>query len=116
MPRYAYECALHHRLDQVRTIDDRDTPKLCPVCDEAKVCTPLQRDVIGSMPVHTTEKEYEKPIFSDALGVHPSQINEAKQKFPHHEFTPDGRMILRSHTQRNRAMKDLGYHDKDGYN
>lgn len=122
MPRYEYVCGLNpeHRMDQVRSIQDRDAPITCPVCDAVPhpekpggANGMLQRDVIGSMPVHTTEKEYDRPLYSEALGIHPSQISEAQQKFPHHEFTPDGRMILRSHTQRERTLKELGFHDNN---
>jgi hypothetical protein len=53
---------------------------------------------------------------SNALGVAPNQIAEMQKKFPHHRFAPDGRMIFRSHQERNRVLKDLGFVDKDGYN
>lgn len=114
MPTYEYVCARNakHRMDQVRTIADRDALQPCPVCEIGY----LVRDVIGSMATNTTEQEYHTPILSDALGVHPSQINEAKSHFPHHEFTPEGQLILRSHAHRNRVMKELGFHDNDGYN
>jgi hypothetical protein len=60
-----------------------------------------------------TDPGYQTPILSDALGVHPSQIAEAQSKFPHHNFTPDGRMVIRSHTERNRILKELGFHDRN---
>lgn len=63
--------------------------------------------------VHT-DRGYQTPILSEALGVNPSQINEAKQRFPHHNFTPDGRMILSSHTERRQVLKELGFRDWDG--
>lgn len=47
--------------------------------------------------------------YSRALGVDPSQIAEAKAKFPHHEFAPDGRMIFENAQQLDRAKKDLGF-------
>jgi hypothetical protein len=59
---------------------------------------------------------YFAPILSNALGVAPNQVAEMQKRFPHHRFAPDGRMIFRSHQERNRVLKDLGYHDKDGYN
>jgi hypothetical protein len=71
----------------------------------------LHRDVIASMRVHA-DMGYQQPILSEALAIHPSQIPEARQRFPHHEYTPDGRMVLRSHTQRNQVLRELGFHDR----
>jgi hypothetical protein len=72
------------------------------------------RDAVASMQPKT-DLGYDSPLLSDALGVHPSQIAEAKRRFPHHNFAPDGRMILGSHYERKRVLKDLGMHDRDSY-
>jgi hypothetical protein len=48
---------------------------------------------------------------SEALGVHPSQIDEARRRFPHHEFAPDGRMVIKSVAHRKKVLKELGYAD-----
>lgn len=110
MPTYVFACPSGHKHERLRQIADRDLPSPCPVCSAE-----ASRDIIASMPRETTEREYDQPIYSEALGVHPSQIPDAQRRFPHHEFTPDGRMILRSHTQRNRALKELGMRDWDSY-
>lgn len=110
MPLYSYRCSVGHVHDNVRRIDDRDTPSTCPSCGGD-----AQRDAVESMRVHSTDQGYQSPVLSRALGVNPNQIDEARRQFPHHEFHPDGRMILRSHAQRKRVMRELGYHDKDGY-
>ncbi len=113
MPVYAYkcDCKRSHKFDTVRSIADRAAPIICPTCG----CS-AAFDSVGSMQgSHSTDQEYHTPVYSSSLGVPPNQIKEAQKKFPHHEFTPDGRMVLRSHAQRNRVMKELGFRDFDGY-
>lgn len=113
MPVYVYKCTVcGHTHDGLSTVGHRDLPRPCPQpqCDGA-----CDRDVVASMTAHSTDQEYRQPIYSEALGVNPSQIADAQKRFPHHEFAPDGRMILRSHAQRGRVLKELGYRDWDGY-
>jgi hypothetical protein len=106
MPVYTYTCGEGHSDDVVSTIEKRDT---CPVC---RYCgKPTQRDVVASMRPHT-DRGYDTPIYSDAAGVMPSQVQEARQRFPHHEYTNDGRLVFRSHTQRERILKEIGLHDR----
>lgn len=57
------------------------------------------------------------PMYSDALGVHPDQIEEARA---HAEacgvptdFTPDGRAILRSPKHRKLLARTLAMHDRN---
>lgn len=112
MPVYVFKCRLcDHSHDAVRSIGGRDEPLPCPKCSDG-VC---ERDVVASMRVNSTDMEYASPVYSNALGVPPNQIAEAQRKFPHHEFDPNGRMILRSHAGRNRVLRDLGYFDKDSF-
>ena len=64
------------------------------------------------------EYAWDRPLLSDALAVHPSQIEEAredaKQKGVPTDFTPDGRPILTSRAHRKRYLKAYGFHDKQG--
>lgn len=53
------------------------------------------------------------PMISNALAISPDQIHDAKRRFPHHNFRPDGAMIINSLTEYNRVLKDLGYADKN---
>lgn len=50
-------------------------------------------------------------LYSEAVGVHPSQIADAQKMFPHHRFAPDGRMIFSSQKEKDRVLRDLGYVD-----
>ncbi len=59
------------------------------------------------------------PIYSDGLGVHPSQVKqvEAESKaagIPTH-FTKDGRAVLESRSHRRRYLRYRGFIDRDGY-
>jgi hypothetical protein len=59
-----------------------------------------------------------KPIASDALAVHPSQVEEARadaiKKGVPTDFLPDGRPILRTREHRKEYMRRYGYFDKQG--
>ncbi len=59
-----------------------------------------------------------KPIVSDALAVHPKQVQEAtedaKRKGVPTEFLPDGRPILRTRGHRRAYLRAYGFHDRNG--
>lgn len=100
---YKFSCGEHPVFERF-TWDEEMHNVTCPVCNQ-----PVRR-VRG--PVPTRGETY----YSDALGVHPSQIAEAKQRFPDHDFTPDGRMVIRGHQHRKKVLKDLGMQDLNRYN
>lgn len=104
MPFYSYKCDAGHVHDLYRKIDQRMEPATCPVCH-----SPSTRHIAGE---HVNaQNDFTNPVYSEALGVHPSQIGEARKKFPHHEFTSDGRMVIRSTQERERIRQDLGFSD-----
>jgi hypothetical protein len=59
-----------------------------------------------------------KPLASDGLAVHPSQVKEAtedaKKKGVPTEFMPDGRPVFTSREQRKRYCQMYGFFDKSG--
>jgi hypothetical protein len=59
------------------------------------------------------------PYFSDAMGVHPCQIQEAKEKLAklgvRVEYTPDGRAIIESPQHRKQLAEAMGLHDRNSY-
>lgn len=61
---------------------------------------------------------WHRPIHSDALAVHPDQIEEAMAMDKAHgvptEYLPDGRPVLVDRDHRRRLMRSLGVHDNDG--
>lgn len=122
MPVYVYRCPVCGTTeDHLRRIADRNELLPCPVCpisyrEDGQVeayAQAMERDITAEG--GHTDTGYQTPILSEALGVNPSQIDEAKQRFPHHNFHPDGRLILTSHGERKQVMKDLGFRDWDGF-
>lgn len=59
------------------------------------------------------------PYFSDAMGVHPIQIEEAKAVLRalgvRVEYTPDGRAIIESPQHRKQLAEAMGLHDRNSY-
>ncbi|GIW59956.1 MAG: hypothetical protein KatS3mg087_1022 [Patescibacteria group bacterium] len=59
------------------------------------------------------------PYFSDAMGVHPKQIEEAKRKLAalgvRVEYTRDGRAIIESPEHRKRLAEAMGLHDRNSW-
>lgn len=111
MPVYTYKCDnCGRREDQYRTMRNRNRRLPCGVCQKGL----LERAFTEEM-VNSTEQDYAKPVLSDAMGVHPSQIQEHKRLYPDIPITPDGRIECRSHAERKRIMKKLQFVDRDGY-
>jgi hypothetical protein len=79
----------------------------CPLCGK-----PAHRHTESDRQIGT---DYAQPVYSESAGVHPSQVNEARKANPDHEYTDDGRMVFRSHSQRKRVLKQIGMFDRDGY-
>lgn len=106
MPLYSFVCKCGHAEDFFRPMAKSGDPCPCPKCGQ-----PMDRDVVAE---HGASRHAEcEEQYSDAAGVHPSQIAEAKARFPHHEFTPDGRMIFRGQRHKERCLKDLGFVEYD---
>jgi hypothetical protein len=61
------------------------------------------------------QTDWAEPILSDAAGVMPSQVAEARARFPHHEYLNDGRIVFRSRRQRASILRELGYHDNNDF-
>lgn len=116
MPVYSFICGeCQFRDDHVRTIAQRNEPTPCPVCAGDGKTSLMARDFFAEQTGRPPEAEYGRPFLSEALGVHPSQVDEARRRFPDHKFTPDGRMVIESHKERKRVLKDLGFVDHDSY-
>lgn len=70
----------------------------------------------GDVPLGAPSRGW--PILSDAMGVHPSQIQEAMAFDARHgvptEYTPDGRPILLDRWHRKRYAEAHGFYDRNG--
>jgi hypothetical protein len=79
----------------------------CPHCDQ-----PAAREREG---IPLPGGNYLRPVYSDSLGVHPSQVEEHRRRFPDIPITDQGQVIFRNHYERKRILKKLGYIDRDSY-
>jgi putative FmdB family regulatory protein len=108
MPVYIYRCGhCQHTQEAYRQVSQRHAPFAC------EICTQPTKKIIA--PVHSTEMNYQKEILSDAMGVPAGQVNEHRKTFPNIPITDDGRVIVRSHAERKRFLKQLGMRDKDSF-
>jgi putative FmdB family regulatory protein len=106
MPTYCYKCeSCNIPSEAFLPISRRNQPPACPFCHKETLLRDMTAERAG------IETDFSKPVYSEGLGVHPSQIAEAKARFPHHNFASDGRMIIRSSKEVKRVRRDLGWDD-----
>lgn len=123
MPVYCYICPhCGHKAEFLRQMSESGNPQVCRVCSpQAQYGEPagetlyfmrrdLQAERLGS-----TDLPYAQPVYSDAMGINPSQIPEFRRAHPGVEVARDGRIVLRSHHERKRVMKELGFLDRKGF-
>ena len=109
MPTYTHtcgKCAL--TFDDMRSAEFCGNTVPCPTCGGNS-----PRDWEAEARGHVSAPAECPEQFSDAAGVHPSQIAEAKAKFPHHRFLPDGRMIFKGQREKDRVLRDIGFVEHD---
>lgn len=107
MPIYVWEsdCLEPHVLEVYRTISRRHEP---PTDDEgARPGAEYRRCVAG---VTSTQKEWHKPIYSDAMAINPEDVAAHRKAHPSIPVMKDGRIgPITSHHQHQRIMKELGF-------
>jgi putative FmdB family regulatory protein len=108
MPVYAYKCKqCGEEQTDVRAVKARNRPAKCRCGGRA----------IRALALETpkSERDYASPILSDAMGVHPSQVDEHRRRFPDIPMTDDGRVVIRNKAEGRRIRKALGFFDRSGY-
>ena len=114
MPTYCYRCEPCDITTEVsRSMAEASLPFPCPDCESNCV-----RDYQAE--AGETRKSFQSgwPLYSDAAGVHPKQINDAvadsvKIGVPT-QFTPDGRAIFTDRSHRKRYCEKKGLYDRNG--
>lgn len=112
MPQYDYACPNGHRFTEFRPMAECAVKPKCPECQQ-----PAERDFCAE---HggVFHRAGLWPMKSQALGVMPSQIKEAKDYAAKHgvsvDFTPDGDAILTSRKNRREYAELYGMYDKNG--
>lgn len=108
MPTYCYDCKkCGNAEERVLPMSQSGELQTCPKCHYL-----MDRDISaeGNHAVRFAEAPEQ---FSEAAGVHPSQIAECVARFPHHEFTPDGRMVFHGQRHKDRCLRDIGFVEHD---
>ena len=109
LPVYCYTCPKCQNVqEEFRSIDQRADPLACEECASA-----MERDI--SEELGGVQTDWAEPIYSEAAGVGPEQVAQARAVNKNHEYTDDGRMIFRSKGHRKQCLKDLGMVDRDGF-
>ena len=122
MPVYVYRCDSCGEVEErIYPVAERKSSIKCGVCGKQ-----AGRDYCGEHDKNNTKPSpWNSPMYSNALGVAPSQVKEAEARYREAgcptDFTKDGRAIIRSRNHRNRLLRlnqmrdrDAGYGDYAG--
>lgn len=114
MPLYCFECECGATADKFRAVDHRNDPVVCHVCGRM-----MSRDICSGLVSVETDWSPGMEIHSQAMAVHPDQINEAmahdrKLGAPVH-YDRAGRPVFTSKAQRRRFIRAHGVTDQAGY-
>jgi len=104
-----FYCDKNHRTEILPCVQDK--PKRCPKCGGG---VRVDMSCTGRVGIVRSRKHRGYYCVSQSAAVHPDQIPEMKQMFPHHEFLSDGRMAFTSRSHRKRCLRDIGVFDRDG--
>jgi hypothetical protein len=84
--------------------------------EEFDTAFPRVQDAQEDAPVGN--RPWTRAIASDALAVHPSQLDEVRERNRKQglevDYAPDGRPLLKDRDQRKRLLRIEGVHDRDG--
>lgn len=103
MPAYCYVCQWCGRREEiVRSMRDPEQVPICG-CRGELMAREFQAEC-----VNVGDREYRKPIVSNALAVSPNQVVEHRQLFPDIEMTPEGQPVFRDYRQHDAYLKKIG--------
>ena len=108
---YCYQCECGKKDERVLPLSEAGSKQQCS-CGKV-----MERDYAAEGDGFT-HNPGNWPMKSEALGVHPSQIGEAKamlaKKGVDVDYTPDGRAILRTQRHRKQVAEAEGFFDMSG--
>lgn len=109
MPEYSYRC---RKCDIVfrdlNTISKRATSD-CECGGKAKRDLDAELASVGSQHKWITEKER----WSRSMGVPPDQVAEFRKRFPNSVYQDDGRLLIKSRSDKLRQTKERGFVELD---
>ena len=99
MPLYDYECQSCGKItEDYAPMSECNKPIDCE-------CGKMMEKIITRGATSLASKER----YSNTMGVNPSKIGKAMKDFPGSEYTPDGRLIIKSRADKMRKMAQRGY-------
>lgn len=105
MPIYCFKCSqCGQRKDALRRFSQRNDRMGCPVCG-----APMRRDLLAEVPAKPAGFE---TIWSEALGVHPSQVAEHRRIHPDVPIRDDRCVGISRYRENVRICKKLGFDPK----
>lgn len=87
------------------TIADRNKPVECECGSMAKRDKEVEFAPKGNRTKWITENER----WSRSMGVPPSQVNEFRKRFPGSIYSDDGRLLIKSRSDKKRQMKERDF-------
>jgi hypothetical protein len=101
MPLYSFYCSVCNKTTQIVKSMRDDTIPEC--CDRKMI-----RDLRIDLPM-VGNREYTKPLHSDALAVSPAQVEEHKKLFPDVPLDSERRPVFTSFSQHDKYLKTCGF-------
>lgn len=111
MPQYTFKCEKCGEETTELTLSVREAIPEPKCCGDA-----MDRSYDTKSPYKAA---YDTPVLSRTLAIpDEKQRAEMMRRYPNREYLPgkDGRLVMRSHQERNRILKEEGMVDLDGYN
>lgn len=99
MPLYTYLCPnCREFMEEFVTMSQHKDEVKCTNCGGMAPQT-----LMGSIVTHK-----DSPRVSQAMGVHPSQIEAAAKKWPGSKYLADGSLLIANRTEKKQRMKERG--------
>lgn len=107
MPMYEFKCRKCGNHDSVvRPMAESEKLHTCPKCGYV-----MFRDWAAEQGGRGHAEA--ATFYSDSLGVHPSQVEEARKRFPNRTFLDDGRMAIKDYQEYKAVLKEIGFVDRN---
>ncbi len=104
MPTYEYRCPKCSWVDEiVKSMSASNTVETCRQCR-----TVMERDYSAEVPTSNSDSHNARPIHSDSLAIHPSQVGEHHRLYPDVPLDSACRPVLTSVKQREKYLEARG--------
>lgn len=109
MPLYTAKCLVCDKVfNYWSSIDQRNLPQVCECGGQAN------RDIESELNLGTGMKWItEKERWSVSMGVPASQVEEFRKRFPNSTYDNQGRLLIKSRSDKLRQAKERGFVELD---